>query len=70
MRLEPDQIAAIHHQLVELRQEHRDLDHAIGSMHDGPYIDELRMRRLKKRKLSLKDQITRLESMLIPDEPA
>lgn len=56
--------------LAELRIEHRDLDLAIGrlqAMGDG---DDLALRRLKKRKLMLKDWIAKLESMLIPDTPA
>ena len=53
--------------LGELREEHRDLDQAIGRMSIDPWQDQLRMRRMKKRKLKLKDWILRLESKLIPD---
>jgi hypothetical protein len=53
--------------LRELRIEHRDLDDVICRLSLDLYIDELQMRRLKKRKLMLKDQIMRLESELIPD---
>lgn len=53
--------------LAELREEHRDLDQAIGRMSIDPWQDQLRMRRMKKRKLKLKDWILRLESKLIPD---
>jgi hypothetical protein len=53
--------------LRELRIEHRDLDDVISRLQLDIYIDELQLRRLKKRKLSLKDQISRLESELIPD---
>jgi len=53
--------------LAELREEHRDLDQAIGRMFIDPWQDQLRMRRMKKRKLKLKDWILRLESKLIPD---
>jgi hypothetical protein len=56
--------------LLELREEHRDLDLAIDRMALDPLQDQLRMRRLKKRKLKLKDWITRLESRLIPDMDA
>jgi hypothetical protein len=56
--------------LHELRQEHRDLDAAIELMVQNPDSDEIAMKRLKKRKLLLKDQITLLENKLIPDEPA
>ena len=53
--------------LGELREEHRDLDQAINRMALDPWQDQLRLRRLKKRKLKLKDWIARLESKLIPD---
>lgn len=54
-------------QLAELRLEHRDLDAAIERMAQTPGTDELQLRRLKKRKLRIKDLIARLESGLIPD---
>jgi hypothetical protein len=54
-------------QLADLREEHRDLDAVIQRMSDEPWVDQLRLRRLKKRKLKLKDWISRLESRLIPD---
>jgi len=53
--------------LRELRIEHRDLDDVIIRLSMDVYVDELQLRRLKKRKLLLKDQITKLESELIPD---
>ncbi len=53
--------------LAELRVEHRDLDDVIVRLLEGPYVDQLQVRRLKKRKLLLKDIIVRLESALIPD---
>ncbi len=53
--------------LAELRVEHRDLDGVIARLLKGPYVDQLQVRRLKKRKLLLKDVIARLESALIPD---
>lgn len=53
--------------LGELREEHRDLDQAINRMSIEPWLDQLRLRRMKKRKLKLKDWIARLESKLIPD---
>ena len=61
---------AIEAQLVELRTEHRDLDEAINRLEQIPPEDQLAMRRLKKRKLLLKDRITQLEGMLDPDEYA
>lgn len=57
----------IRNQLAVLRQEHRDLDDAIERLSEGPFVNELQLKRLKKRKLQLKDFIARLESRLIPD---
>ena len=54
-------------QLRELRIEHRDLDDVIHRLQMDLYVNEVQLRRLKKRKLMLKDQITRMESELIPD---
>lgn len=53
--------------LEELRTEHRDLDIIIDQLGDVVPVDFLRMQRLKKRKLFIKDQISKLESMLLPD---
>ena len=53
--------------LRQLRIEHRDLDEVIMRLALDVRVDELQLKRLKKRKLLLKDQITRLESELIPD---
>ena len=53
--------------LRQLRIEHRDLDEVIERLSMDIHVDELQMKRLKRRKLGLKDQITRLESELIPD---
>ena len=53
--------------IESLRLEHRDLDDTIARMEQGPYIDQLQLRRLKKRKLQIKDFIALMESRLIPD---
>lgn len=53
--------------LRQLRIEHRDLDEIISRLTLDMNADELQLKRLKKRKLMLKDQISRLESELIPD---
>ena len=59
-----------HRQLIELRMEHADLDNLIDrSMQTAP-LDDLCLRRLKKRRLRLRDQIARLEVELDPPEPA
>ena len=65
-----DNTIAIESRIVELSQEHRDLDLAIAALLGLPNHDELRLKRLKKRKLLLKDQIAFLESQLNPDIPA
>lgn len=56
--------------LEELRIEHRDLDEAIARLNIARPDDELLVRRLKKRKLALKDRITVIERMLEPDDLA
>jgi hypothetical protein len=53
--------------LRQLRIEHRDLDEVISRLTLDLHVNELQLKRLKKRKLMLKDQIARLESQLIPD---
>ncbi len=55
--------------LHELRSEHRDLDTVIARLSDQP-MDQLHLQRLKKRKLLLKDEVSYLESRLIPDSIA
>jgi hypothetical protein len=64
---EPQNLIA---QLQELRVEHRDLDEAIDRLVAAPTLDELLLRRFKKRKLHLKDRITVIERLLEPDELA
>ena len=56
--------------IVELQIEHRDLDDAIERLSQQPGVDELRLRRLKKRKLMLRDCIAKLQMELVPDIPA
>jgi hypothetical protein len=57
----------IRERIAEMRLEHRDLDEAIARMGEEPAVDHLRLTRMKKRKLLLKDGIAQLESRLIPD---
>jgi hypothetical protein len=56
--------------LIDLRIEHGDLDAMIDRVSGETPMDELLMRRLKKKRLSLRDEITRLERIVNPDEPA
>ena len=58
---------ALKERLAQLQQQHRDLDIAIGTLEDSGTGDQLQLRRLKKLKLSLKDQISKIEDDLIPD---
>lgn len=64
------EISEIRTQLHELQVEHRDLDQVINHLIDNPPPEDLLIRRLKKRKLLLKDRILQLEEMLVPDIPA
>ena len=57
-------------QLIELRMEHADLDASIDQLSLTAPVDELMLRRLKKRRLALRDQINQLERVLEPKEPA
>lgn len=57
-------------QLIELRIEHADLDAMIDRLSEETPVNELMMRRLKKRRLGLRDQMARLELVLDPKEPA
>ena len=67
---DPAELSRIAQRIAVLKQEHRDLDLAIARLQVDPVVDELAVKRLKKRKLLLKDCIGKLESALIPDEPA
>lgn len=60
----------IRRRIIELEVEHRDLDAVIDMMARDAFHEELQLRRLKKRKLQLKDNITLLKMQLIPDIPA
>jgi len=65
--LEMDNIEMLRVKLGVLRQEHRDLDEAIHAMESSGRSDQLTLRRLKKQKLMLKDQIARVADILTPD---
>ena len=70
MEQDEDEARAIIERIAQLKVEHRDLDHVIARLLEDGGHDELRMRRLKRRKLLLKDQIALLERRLNPDIPA
>jgi hypothetical protein len=67
MHSDPAEQSRIAQRVSELRLEHRDLDAAIARLQADADADDLAIKRLKKRKLQLKDAIARLESALIPD---
>lgn len=65
--MQQEDIDALRRRLEELRLEHRDLDQVIDGIIHDPAADQLMLRRLKKRKLVVKDMIERISSELIPD---
>jgi len=69
-QLTTEEIQALEQKLEELRLEHRDLDDVIHHLSHTDYPDQLQLKRLKKRKLRLKDSIQMIESRLIPDMDA
>jgi len=58
---------SLRQRLEVLKLEHRDLDDAIARVLENPPYDQLKVQRLKKRKLVLKDEIIRIEDSLLPD---
>jgi hypothetical protein len=65
-----DDNAELLDKIEQLRLEHRDLDDIITRLQEQGVVDQLQLRRMKKRKLLIKDIIQRLESRLIPDMDA
>lgn len=63
----PDDPASLQTLLTELKVEHHDLDETIARLEEAPPHDELLLRRMKKRKLQLKDRIAAIERLLGPD---
>ncbi len=66
-QLSDEEKQRLEQRLFELRQEHRDLDDVINRLLLSPDVEELQLKRFKKRKLKLKDEILLLENALIPD---
>lgn len=64
-RMEQKEVLRV--KLEVLKREHRDLDAAIEAMQETGHLDALRLKRLKKQKLALKDQISLLEDQITPD---
>ena len=65
--LTDEELQSIRARITLLELEHGDLNDIIDRLGQDPMQDQLQLRRLKKRKLALKDQITRLQAQLIPD---
>lgn len=70
MHSDPAEQANLVQRLVALKAEHRELDAEIARLQLDQGVDDLMVKRLKKRKLQLRDAVELLESALIPDEPA
>ena len=68
--LTEEERAQIEGRIAALEIEHQDLDDVIARLSEHPSQDQLQLRRLKKRKLILKDSISRLKILLVPDIPA
>ncbi len=62
-----DNTEVMRQRLAELKSEHRDLDDVIAHIGETAPFDQVQIKRLKKRKLLLKDQIAHIESKLLPD---
>ena len=67
MTMTDDDERELQAELMRLQQEHRDLDAAIDALHQSPAPDLLRLQRLKKRKLQLRDRIAFIEDQITPD---
>jgi hypothetical protein len=65
--MESEEVRELRATLLKLKQEHRDLDSAINALEDSGRADQLQLKRLKKKKLYLKDEISRIEDQLLPD---
>lgn len=65
--MDKDEELRLRETLARLKQEHRDLDGAIDALEESGRGDQLQLKRLKKQKLHIKDEITRIEDQLLPD---
>jgi hypothetical protein len=65
--MESEEVRELRAMLVKLKLEHRDLDSAINALEQSGRADALQLKRLKKKKLFLKDEISRIEDQLLPD---
>lgn len=67
MALDPEMIIKLQHELDRLRKQHKDLDKAIESLSHEPHADDLKVHRLKREKLHVKDLMLKVEASLLPD---
>lgn len=65
--LTDEEVLKLEERLYSLKQEHRDLDDVINRLLQSPIVEELQLKRFKKRKLKIKDTIAQLENVLLPD---
>lgn len=65
--MEREELEELRQALERLKQEHRDLDSAINALEESGFANQLELRRMKKKKLVLKDEIARIEDTLLPD---
>ncbi|WP_421882210.1 YdcH family protein [Pacificispira sp.] len=66
-KMDEEEEAEIKAEIAGLTEEHRDLDQMIARVSEAAPFDQLQLQRMKKRKLMIKDQLSRLNAMLVPD---
>lgn len=67
MKLDPQTVVSLQHKLDKLRHDHKKLEDEIRSSMNEPQADDLKVFRLKRQKLALKDQMAKIDAMLTPD---
>lgn len=67
MGVDPETFVALHHKLDALRKKHNELNVRIDELSQQPNKDDLAIHRLKREKLSLKDQMAKIEAEMVPD---
>ncbi len=67
MGVDPETFVALHHKLEALKKKHAELEDNIQSSFQDPGRDDLAIHRLKREKLALKDQMAKVEAMMVPD---
>ena len=67
MKLDPETVVSLQHKLDKLKKQHQELEDDIARLAIDPGSDDLRIHRLKREKLAVKDQIVKIDAMLTPD---